>query len=191
MKYKKLAWELLRSRYWTVFVVTLIVVLIMGAGPVGFILGGPALVGYYGYLKKITMSQADGKHYQDVVTVAASNRFVDYMLSHILKMVFTALWSLLFFIPGIIKALAYSLSERLLLEDPSLSAIDAITKSREIMNGHKMEFFLLILSFLGWFILGALAFGIGIFFVLPYFYMSVVAYQDELIKGANLNLIQN
>lgn len=98
---------------------------------------------------------------------------------------------MLFLIRGIIKALACSLSKRLLLEDPNLSAIDAITKSREIMNGHKMEFFLLILSFLGWFILGSLAFGVGILFVMPYFYMSVVAYQDELIKGANLNLHTN
>ncbi len=190
MKYKKLAWEQLRSRYWVVFVVTLLVSIIMSAGPIGLILGGPVMVGYLGYMRKISREQADGKHYQDVITVATSNRFADYLVAYILKLIFITLWSLLFFIPGIIKSFSYFMTERLLLEDPTLSGTDAITRSREIMNGHKMELFILCLSFLGWFILGALAFGVGALFVLPYFYLTIVHYQDELIKNSNPNLIK-
>ena len=45
---------------------------------------------------------------------------------------------------------------------------DAITKSRELMDGHKFELFVLQLSFIGWMLLGILTLGIGLLYVLPY-----------------------
>lgn len=89
----------------------------------------------------------------------------------LLKDIFVFLWSLLFIIPGIIKSLAYAMVPYILADDPSLSAREAITLSRKMMDGNKWRLFVLDLSFLGWNILSACTFGIlGVFYVNPYIY---------------------
>ena len=86
---------------------------------------------------------------------------------------FTLLWSLLLIIPGIIKAYAYSMTFYILAENKGMPVLEAITLSRKMMNGHKMDFFLLSLSFIGWFILVAITFGIAGIWVYPYFYATL------------------
>ena len=66
---------------------------------------------------------------------------------------YTFLWSLLFFIPGIVKAYSYSMALYVLAENPGKSARECIKESMEMTNGHKMELFVLDLSFIGWIIL--------------------------------------
>ena len=63
---------------------------------------------------------------------------------------FTALWSLLLIIPGIIKFYAYSMTPYILIDNPELSANQAINLSRDMMKGHKFDLFYLQLSFIGW-----------------------------------------
>jgi len=99
----------------------------------------------------------------------------------ILKSLFLSLWSLLFVIPGIIKGYSYALAEFISRKEPELSGNDCITKSRELMNGHKFDLFLFDLSFIGWYILGALTFGIGFIWILPYVWQSRVIYIDKNI----------
>ena len=81
---------------------------------------------------------------------------------------FTFLWSLLFIVPGIIKSYSYSMSLYILSEDKSKSALQCIRESKEITNGHKMDLFVLRLSFLGWIILGVITCGIANIYVTPY-----------------------
>lgn len=81
---------------------------------------------------------------------------------------YTFLWSLLFVIPGIIKAISYSMSMYVLAENKGMSAHDCIAQSKEMTNGHKMDLFVLELSFIGWILLGAITFGIAFIWVLPY-----------------------
>ena len=72
------------------------------------------------------------------------------------------LWSLLFVIPGIIAAYRYSFALYCLLDDPTLSAGDAIRRSCELTSGRKMDLFVLELSFVGWSLLiGAVVTVIG------------------------------
>lgn len=77
-------------------------------------------------------------------------------------------WTLLLIIPGLIKYYAYSMVPYILAENPNIGADEAITLSNKMTKGHKLDMFILDLSFIGWYILGALAFGVGIFFVMPY-----------------------
>lgn len=77
-------------------------------------------------------------------------------------------WTLLLIIPGIIKAYAYSMVPYILAENPNIGAEEAITLSNEMTKGHKLDMFILDLSFIGWYMLGVLALGVGIFFVMPY-----------------------
>ena len=78
-------------------------------------------------------------------------------------------WFLLLIIPGIIKSYAYRMVPYILSENPDMDARQAIESSEQMTRGHKMEIFILDLSFIGWFILGALLCGIGVLFVMPYY----------------------
>lgn len=81
---------------------------------------------------------------------------------------FIFLWSLLFIIPGIIKAYQYAMVPYILAENPGLEWRRALALSRKMTDGCKFDIFVLHLSFIGWCLLGILALGVGILFVGPY-----------------------
>ena len=100
--------------------------------------------------------------------------------------VFIFLWSLLFVIPGIIKSYSYRMSSYIMAENPEISALDAITKSKQMMKGHKFELFVLDLSFILWYLLVAITLGIASIYVMPYttatranFYLKLKEEQAE------------
>ena len=97
---------------------------------------------------------------------------------------YTFLWSLLFLIPGFVKYYAYSMTPYIMAEKPNMSINDAITKSREIMKGHKWQLFLLDLSFTGWMILSALTLGLALVYVWPYYNAARAAFYKEIKKSA-------
>lgn len=78
------------------------------------------------------------------------------------------LWLLLLVVPGIIKAYEYSMIPCLLAENPNITTDEAFSLSKQMTTGQKMDLFVLDLSFLGWYFLGFLCFGIGALFVQPY-----------------------
>ncbi len=98
---------------------------------------------------------------------------------------FTFLWSLLFIIPGIIKALAYFMTPYILSDCPDVTATDALKLSIRMTNGYKGEIFVMGLSFIGWAILTGLTFGIlGILYTGPYMGASFAGLYDELKRNA-------
>lgn len=102
--------------------------------------------------------------------------------TYILMVVYIFLWTLLLYIPGIIKGFAYSQTMYIMAENPDMGANEAITRSREMMDGHKMEYFLLGLSFLGWIILGMFTFGLLYIWLMPYMQATMTNYYKYL-KG--------
>ena len=92
------------------------------------------------------------------------------------------LWSLLLIVPGIIKACAYSQALYILADDPALGSWEAIRRSKEMMQGHKMEYFLLCMSFYGWALLGVFTFGILYIWLIPYMQATYANYYKSL-KG--------
>lgn len=82
---------------------------------------------------------------------------------------YTFLWSLLFVIPGIIKAYEYRMVPYLMGEYPDMASSEAFRISREMMTGNKWEAFVLDLSFIGWNLLSAITLGlVSIFYAAPY-----------------------
>lgn len=67
--------------------------------------------------------------------------------------IFTLLWSILFIIPGIIVALNYTMVYFVIVDNPNLSVMEVLDKSSEIMLGHRLQYLILNLSFLVWYIL--------------------------------------
>ena len=102
------------------------------------------------------------------------------MTASVLYNVFLALWSMLFIIPGIVKYYSYSMTFYILRDNPDMLANDAITASRQMMNGHKLRLFCLHLSFIGWILLSVLTLGIGLLFVFPYMQTAQAAFYEDL-----------
>ena len=87
--------------------------------------------------------------------------------------IYTLLWTLLFIIPGVVKAYSWRLVPYLLAENPAMTGPEARAKSAELMYGSKWKSFVLDLSFIGWILLGALTLGIlNIIFTFPYMYAT-------------------
>ena len=100
----------------------------------------------------------------------------------LLLLIYTVLWYLLLIIPGIIKSYSYSMTYYILKDNPELKNNAAIEKSMQMMDGHKMDLFLLHLSFIGWAILCLLTMGIGFIFLIPYIYTAQAHFYEDLKK---------
>jgi uncharacterized membrane protein len=100
--------------------------------------------------------------------------------TYLLLFFYVLLWTLLFIIPGIIAQIGYSQVWFILAEDDEISPNDALKKSKEMMYGYKMQYFLLGLSFIGWIILAILTCGIGLLWVLPYIQTSNAKFYENL-----------
>ena len=90
-----------------------------------------------------------------------------------LRDLYVTLWTLLLIIPGIVKNYAYRMVPFILSEYPQMSAKEALRLSDEMTRGHKAKMFILDLSFFGWYLLGAITFGLSdIVFTTPYVYAT-------------------
>ena len=117
--------------------------------------------------------------------------FTDYVrnaVSILLVYVYTALWTLLFIVPGIVKGLAYSLTPFIVKDNPQLSPNQAINLSMKMMKGHKFDLFYLYLSFIGWIFLAILTLGIGLLWVIPYMQTSMAAFYLDVKNDYNNNI---
>ena len=94
--------------------------------------------------------------------------FGDTFVLGFLSSLFIALWSLLLVIPGIVKAYSWSMIYCVKVDHPEYTWRQCMDESAAMMNGHRMELFLLDLSFIGWYIVGALCLGLGTLWVMPY-----------------------
>lgn len=145
---------------------------------------GMITVGYLFTFVDLIAGKKEENYFTAMFAAFTSKRFIPVFLTWLLQSVFTFLWSLLFIIPGIIKGLAYSqafyIAKDLLDSGKEITATEAISKSRQLMDGHKWEFFVLQLSFLGWAILCVLTTGIGFLWLKPYMETTNALYYRQL-----------
>ncbi|MGN0108130.1 MAG: DUF975 family protein [Hominilimicola sp.] len=107
------------------------------------------------------------------------------------RRVYILLWGFTI-VGGIIKSYSYRLVPVIIAENPDMSANEAITLSRQMMNGNKWKVFLLDLSFIGWFILNICTFHIlDIFFLNPYKNLTDIELYMNLRAEAKAKNIQN
>lgn len=99
---------------------------------------------------------------------------------HAWQTLFTTLWSFLFIIPAYVKYYAYSMAPYIALENPELSALECITRSKNMMKGHKWELFVLDLSFIGWIILSFVSCGIATIWYSPYYKATLANFYKNL-----------
>jgi len=110
----------------------------------------------------------------------------------IITSVLIFLWSLLLIIPGIVAIYKYKLAYYILLDDPKKTALQCITESKQMMSGHKLDLFLIELSFLGWYVLDLaiilltpLPFPVPIvsLWLSPYIGLTCVGFYEYRVTG--------
>lgn len=129
---------------------------------------------------------------QEIVRPFRLKYFRNLLFLMFLRYVITFLWSLLFIVPGIVKSYAYSQAEYIYKdivdrtgEQPSPG--ECLAESERLMKGHKMDLFVLDISFIGWGILSGLTFGILGLWLTPYMSMSRVVFYESISDGQYLD----
>jgi len=100
--------------------------------------------------------------------------------AYLLVLLFTALWTLLLIIPGIIAAISYSMTFFIIAENPEIKPMEAIDKSKEMMDGYKLKYFYLSLRLFGLALLCILTLGIGFLWLIPYANICFAKFYDDI-----------
>lgn len=174
----------LKGNWGTAVLALLVMILIVGAsactgiGPI--IIGGPFALGLYIFY--IKMARNESPKIENIFD--GFKRFGSSLALYIVIAIFTYLWMLLFIIPGIIAALRYSLAYFVLNDNPEMGAMEALRKSKELMQGQKGKLFLLYLSFIGWWFLSMFTLFIGLLWLAPYMQVSLANFYED-VKNAH------
>lgn len=121
--------------------------------------------------------------------------------------IYTLLWTLLLIVPGFVAAITYSMTFYIWVDNPDIGINEAISKSIQMTDGHKLDIFKLYLSFTGWIVLTlvpALAIGfwsnwsnkyaaviisLGMIFISPYIEVSMGTFYTKLVKERENRLV--
>ena len=131
-------------QYRTIIIAVLVVLVIWLM--VTIVIGGAGKLGYAIFNLKLV----DNKDVDFKDLFSQFHRLGDGFCMNFLVGLYTLLWTLLFIIPGIIKEHSYAMTPYILAENPGMTATEAITESRRIMDGNKWRLFCLGFSFIGW-----------------------------------------
>lgn len=197
---KSLAKEQIKGKIFTVFLMSLLVTFIaiscnaiLVIGNIAYALIGPGLT--IGFIMAY-LSIAKGEEISVESLFKGLNIFAKAFWLNILMGFFTFLWTLLLWIPGVIKSLSYSAAPWILAESPELTASEALNKSKRVMNGYKWDLFILELSFIPWYILVIFTFGLASIYVTPYrevtlanFYKKIGAFEEEVTILETENIV--
>ena len=139
-------------------------------------IAGPVLVGVSMF--SLSLSRGESARLEQIFE--GFKNYGTVLGAYLLMVLFIFLWMLLLIIPGIIAAIAYSQTFYILAEDDAISSMDALKKSKEMMDGYKWKYFCLGLRFIGWALLCILTLGIGFLWLSPYIQISYAKFYEDL-----------
>jgi len=201
---KQNAKQMIKGKIWRMFLAALIVwgitmVLDMGGKPeyeAGFsafcssFFVPKRIVGFLGTffilpplmlgLSYLYLDVAGGKDFKISLIFDGFSDFWRVVLMNLLQTIYVFLWGLLLIVPGIIKLISYSQVNFILAENHEISASDALKESKRMMNGHKWEFCVLLLSFIPWGLLFCVTCGVAGIYITPYFHTTLAGYYRKI-----------
>ena len=154
-----------------------------GFGIITLLITGPLSVGVISVF--VNLARGSGSINIEDMFSGFKNGFGRNFLVALMSGIFVFLWSLLFVIPGIIKTYSYSMAYYIANDHPEYDWNTCIKESKRLTNGHKMDLFILDLSFIGWYFVGALCLGIGALWVAPYHSAARVGYYEAIVASQN------
>lgn len=138
------------------------------AGPISY-----GLVAYFTYQNDF--------HRQDLnLLFSGFSRFVETFVAGLLQSLAIAIGYMILIVPGIILTCGFSMTFYIMTENPTISGVDALKASWNLMKGHKWQYFCFMLSFIGWMLLSILTCGIGCFFLAPYMITAQLHYYRAI-----------
>lgn len=111
---------------------------------------------------------------------SGSDQFLSLLILYCAQALFTFLWALLFFVPGIVKSYAYSMAFYIKHDHPDYDWKKCLDESQRYMKGNKWQLFCLDFSFIGWILLGSCCCGLGMLWVTPYQQLSHANFYENL-----------
>ena len=183
--------QLMVQNYWPLLGAILVAGEILAAasyaGAVGAVFVAPVSMGLLCYI--VSTAQGQRAAFSTLFSEGFRGEYYLRRVGGIAWMyLFSFLWSLLFFIPGIVKSYSYALTPYLLATHPEIGAKQALKVSMKLMNGKKGELFVLDLSFLGWILLSGLTCGVlSVFYVSPYQTTTKTLWMRQLVAQAEAN----
>ena len=147
--------------------------------PVNFIINIVFSVLNIAYIKYALNFVRTGKfEFNDIIN-CLKEKWLNILLVSVISSILMGIGFALFIIPGVILALGLSMAS-VIVVDSDLSAIDALKKSWNMMKGYKWNYFVFILSFLGWILLSPLTFFLLLIWLVPYMTVAELLYYEKL-----------
>jgi uncharacterized membrane protein len=154
-------------------------------GIVAFLIAGPFGVGLSTFVLHI--SRNEEARFED--SFSGFSNFLNAFLAYLIMIIIVVLGILLLIVPGVIAAIALRMTFFIISEDNSISAIDALKKSHEMMKGHKMQYFLLSIRFFGLGLLCILTLGIGLLWLMPYICVTNAKFYDSIKEDVSIDIV--
>ncbi len=179
--YRHQAWDSLRGRWGIAILACVIVSAITSVAsfiPCGSMLAlGILAVGMASFMTSLIRNQEPNL---SQLFDGFQTNLVNNLIAGVLETLFIALWSLLLIVPGIVKGYSYAMTFYILKDHPEMTGTEAITESRRMMDGNKWRLFCLDMSFIGWYLLSIVTFGILLFWVMPYHEAAHAAFYEDV-----------
>ena len=140
------------------------------------IIGGAVSLGY----AKFNLNLINGNNADIKDVFSEFKRFKSGFAMNFLIFIYTFLWMMLFIIPGIIASYSYAMTPYILMENPDMTANQAIRASKELMKGNKWRLFCMQFSFIGWDSLCGITMGLGYLLLNPYRSAADAAFYREI-----------
>jgi len=126
--------------------------------------------------------------YAGIFSAYSNGRFKNSLFTLFMTNLFITLWLFAFIIPAFIKGYSYAMTPYILKDkfaagQTDIGATEAITESRHLMDGHKMDLFVLDLSFISWGLLGIITCGIGFIWIVPYYRQTKANFYRLLVAN--------
>ena len=140
-----------------------------------------SLLGFYVILVKRDPSEqfSLGEEIKNIFKVSFDATYGKKLVVTILRTLFITLWCFLFIIPGIVYNYSSYFSFQIMCENPNLKPMEALKLSKKMVTGNRGELFALDLSFIGWWILCGISFGIASIYAIPYYLTTQALYYEN------------
>lgn len=140
-----------------------------------------SLLGFYVILVKRDPSEqfSLGEEIKNIFKVSFDATYGKKLVVTILRTLFITLWCFLFIIPGIVYNYSSYFSFQIMCENPNLKPMEALKLSKKMVAGNRGELFALDLSFIGWWILCGISFGIASIYAIPYYLTTQALYYEN------------
>lgn len=147
-----------------------------GEGIVSLVLAGPLAVGvaYFSF----AVIRGETPHFFQLFE--GFNVFGKSFLANLCYSLLVIVGFVLLIIPGIIVGLALSMTFFVMADRPELSFSECLNESWSLTSGYRFKLLGLNLRFIPWYLLGILCLGVGVLLVIPWYYVTLARFYEEL-----------